>query len=452
MAGIYRGAGADGVFHGATGDLDVRRSLRFILLAGMAAGATVAASALVGHAQAPAQAAPRGAVRLAASSAPAAPRQKPVSRTSSSKQQLVAPAKTLSRPEFTAADQLAARLPGWPAEIRFWGDSVPDFQRALPLQPGPWLILSSGGADGAYGAGFLNGWASTGTRPEFSVVTGVSTGALMATYVFAGGSYDEALHQVYTTVTAADVFEVAQTPESLIDNWPLGKTIDQHVTPELLSAIAAEHRRGRRLFIVTSNLDAGRPTVWNMGAIAEQGGEAALKLYRQVLLAATSVEGFFPPVYITVEANGRQFQEMHADGGANGPLFFGPEAYLVPETSLRFAATGLYSVFNGRLLNEFSLSSRTLAGISGRTMGVALKLGGRLQLALAGVAARNAGIPFELTYVDEGFTDATNAIFDPKYMSALYAYGLARGRSDDRFHKGPPTPGVAASTPSTMAK
>src|SRR3974390_2024839 len=205
----------------------------------------------------------------------------------------------------------------------------------------------------------------TGTRPQFSVITGVSTGALMATYVFAGGKYDEELHQVYTTVTAADVFEVAQTPESLIDNWPLGKTIEQHVTPDLLAAVAAEHQKGRRLFVLTTNLDAGRPTVWNMGAIAVKGGDAALKLYRQVLLAATSVEGFFPPVYVRVEANGRQFQEMHADGGANGPLFFGPEAFLVPGTPLRLPATGLYAIFNGTLLNEFDLASRTLAGISG---------------------------------------------------------------------------------------
>ncbi|HEY2135827.1 MAG TPA: patatin-like phospholipase family protein, partial [Xanthobacteraceae bacterium] len=313
-------------------------------------------------------------------------------------------------------------------------------------EPGPWLILSSGGEDGAYGAGFLNGWAASGTRPQFSVITGVSTGALIASYVFAGGKYDEELHQVYTTITAADVFEVARTPESLIDDWPLGKTIDQHVTPDLLAAIAAQHQKGRRLFILTTNLDAGRPTVWNMGAIAAQGGDAALKLFRQVLLAATSVEGFFPPVYITAEANGRQFQEMHADGGANGPLFFGPEAYLVPGTPLRLPTTGLYAIFNGKLINEFDLSSQTLAGISGRTMGIALKLGGRLQLRLAGVAAHGAGIPFTVTYVDREFAHARGAIFDPKYMSALYDYGLAQGRRNYGLHDGPPTPGLASSS------
>jgi hypothetical protein len=137
---------------------------------------------------------------------------------------------------------------------------------------------------------------------------------------------------------------------------------------------------------------------------------------------------------------------MHADGGANGPLFFGPEAYLVPGTPLRLPTTGLYAIFNGKLINEFDLSSQTLAGISGRTMGIALKLGGRLQLRLAGVAAHGAGIPFTVTYVDREFAHARGAIFDPKYMSALYDYGLAQGRRNYGLHDGPPTPGLASSS------
>ena len=156
------------------------------------------------------------------------------------------------------------------------------------------------------------------------MITGVSTGALMATYVFAGEKFSEDLHKGYTTVSATDIFEVAATPESLADAWPLEKLIEKRVTPEIVAAVAAEHAKGRRLFVVTTNMDAGRPMVWNMGAIAAHGGEAALKLYRQVLLASASIEGVFQPVYITAEANGHQFQEMHADGGVNGPLFFGP--------------------------------------------------------------------------------------------------------------------------------
>jgi hypothetical protein len=389
--------------------------------------------------------------RTTATTAGAAPKQKPASRKSTTKQPAAQPADKLSRTEFTQADEAVARLPGMPADVRFWGDSVADFQRALPAAAGPWLILSTGGEEGAYGAGFLIGWAATGTRPQFSVVTGVSTGALMATYTFAGGRYDEELHQVYTTISATDIFEVASTPESLSDNWPLGKTIEKRVTAEMLAAVAAEHQKGRRLFVLTTNLDAGRPTVWNMGAIAAQGGDAALKLFRQVLLAAASIEGMFPPVYVTVEANGRQFQEMHGDGGATGPLYFGPEAYLSPASPVRFPATGLYAIFNGKLTNEFYLPSRTTAGILGRSIGIALKAGGRLQIALAGVAAQKAGIPLEVTYVDDGFAQVGRGLFDPKYMNALYDYGLAQGRGETRFHKGPPASTPASPTASTGA-
>jgi hypothetical protein len=354
------------------------------------------------------------------------------------------------RPQFTAADEAVAQIPGMP-DARFFADALPDFQHALPAQAGPWLILSTGGEEGAYGAGFLNGWLQAGNRPQFAVITGVSTGALMATYTFAGPQFAEQLHQVYTTISATDIFEVATTPESLVDTWPLAKMIDKRVTPEMLAAIAAEYKNGRRLFVVTTDLDAGRTVVWNMGAIAAHGDDAALKLFRQVLLAAASIEGMFPPVLITVEANGRQFQEMHGDGGALGPLFFGPEPYLMPGSPLKLPATDLYVIFNGKLSTEFYVTSPTTAGILGRTIGLALKAGGRLQLALAGLAAQKAGIGFHVTYVADSFDQVGRGLFDPKYMNALYDFGFAKGQRDDRFDKGapmpaPPSPAVSAGT------
>ena len=155
-----------------------------------------------------------------------------------------------------------------------------DFINALPAQPGPWLVLSSGGGDGAFGAGLLVGLSAAGNRPEYSVVTGVSTGALMAPFVFAGKRYDEALRSNYTKVSAADVFEAGRSSESFVDSWPLKDTIAKQVTPALLEDVAAEHRRGRRLFIATFDLDAERPVIWNMGAIAAHGGPDALALFR----------------------------------------------------------------------------------------------------------------------------------------------------------------------------
>ncbi|HLN40049.1 MAG TPA: patatin-like phospholipase family protein, partial [Xanthobacteraceae bacterium] len=226
---------------------------------------------------------------------------------------------------FTAADEVAAAIPGMP-DARFWADSVADFTAALPPQPGPWLALSSGGADGAFGAGLLKGLSESGHRPDYAVVTGVSTGALMAPFIFAGPRYDDALRAAYTKITAADVFEVGSTGESFVDSWPLKDLIAKQITPALLADVAAAHNSGRRLFVITTDLDAERSVVWNMGAIAahaadKNGGDAALALFRRVLLASSAIPGGFPPVLIDVEANGKKFQEMHVDGGVGGQFF-----------------------------------------------------------------------------------------------------------------------------------
>ncbi len=159
----------------------------------------------------------------------------------------------------------------------------------------------------------------------------LSIGALIAPYAFLGPRYDEELRKNFTEITAADVFEDKATPESLLDTWPLKRLIEKRVTAEMLAAIAAEHSKGRRLLVATTNLDAGRRVIWNMGAIAARGDEKALKLFRDILLASSSIPGFFPPVAIEVEANGKKFQEMHLDGTITAPFFVAPESMLGAE-------------------------------------------------------------------------------------------------------------------------
>ena len=264
------------------------------------------------------------------------------------------------RDDFNAADQQAAIVPGI-ADARFWADSAQEYARALPATPGPWLILSTGGADGAFGAGLLNGMSQSGKRPEFSVVTGVSTGALMAPYAFIGSQSDDRLRDAYTTISAIDIFEIGGKGESLLDTWPLRDTIAKRTTAELLAAIAKEHARGRRLFVLTMNLDAGRPVAWNMGAIASKGGDAAIKLFREILVAAISIPGAFPPVLIEAEANGKRFREMHADGGLFAQFYLAPDALLASTSTYKLPATALYVVVNMKLTADFQ-PDRTLAG------------------------------------------------------------------------------------------
>jgi hypothetical protein len=341
------------------------------------------------------------------------------------------------RTPFTAADEEIAIVPGIPT-ARFWADSEQDFAKALPPQRGPWIALSAGGSDGAYGAGLLAGWSASGNRPEFALVTGVSSGALMAPYVFLGSRYDDQLRESYSSISAGDVFEVGGTPESLVDTWPLKETIATRVTPKLLEDIAAEHRKGRRLFVLTTNLDSERFVVWNMGEIAAGGDDNALKVFRDVLLASSSVPGMFQPTYLTVEANGRRFQEMHADGGVGAQFFVAPESLLTNASDYRIPATQLYILVNGKLTPDFAVNDRTTVAILGRSVSVAIKAAARTGIDRTYVAAKRSGVVFNLAYVDPGFTQQSKGLFDRDYMQALYKRGFEHGKNGKPFLDQPP--------------
>jgi hypothetical protein len=342
-----------------------------------------------------------------------------------------------TRTPFAAADEEIATVPGIP-DARFWADSEQDFAKVLPSERGPWIALSAGGSDGAYGAGLLAGWTASGNRPEFALVTGVSSGALMAPYVFLGPRYDDQLRESYSSITAGDVFEVGGTPESLVDTWPLKETIAKRVTPKLLEDIAAEHQKGRRLLVLTTNLDSERFVVWNMGEIAAQGDENALKVFRDVLLASSSVPGMFQPTYITVEANGRRFQEMHADGGVGAQFFIAPESLLTNGSDYQLPATQLYILVNGKLTPEFAVNDRTTVAILGRSVSVAIKAAARTGIDRAYVAAKRSGVGFNLAYVDPGFTQQSKGLFDRDYMQALYKRGFEHGKNGKPFFDQPP--------------
>jgi hypothetical protein len=338
----------------------------------------------------------------------------------------------LPRTPFTAADQQVAAIANMP-DARFWADSETDYLRALPPKPGPWLILSTGGEDGAFGAGLLNGWSKAGTRPEFSLVTGVSTGALIAPFAFLGSRFDDQLRDSYTTISGVDIFEIGGKGESFLDTWPLHSLIEKRVTPDLLKAIAAEHERGRRLFILTTNLDAGRPVAWDIGAIATRGDKAALDLVRKIMIAAISIPGAFPPTFIEVEGNGRTFAEMHVDGGLADQFYIAPDSMLASTATSILPATDFYIIANMKLNTDFALTERTTLSILGRTVSTAIKFVTRNAIDRAYATAKRSGIGFHVAYVDPSFSAPARGAFDPDYMKALYEVGFARGAGPNPF-------------------
>jgi predicted acylesterase/phospholipase RssA len=349
---------------------------------------------------------------------------------------------------YTVGEDAAATVPGIP-DARFWLDSTADYTSALPQQPGPWLVLSSGGADGAFGAGLLSGLTAAGKRPDYAVVTGVSTGALMAPFAFAGPNYAESLRREYTNVTAADIFEAGKTGESFVDSWPLRDLIAKEVTSALIADIAAEHRKGRRLFVVTTNLDAERCVVWNLGAIAAHGGDDAIKLFRSVLLASASVPGGFPPVMIDVEANGKHFQEMHVDGGICGQFFVAPSALMAATSDFRLPATQLYIVVNSGLEPEFTVVDRFAPTILTQAVGMAVKVDTRLMLDRAYLVAKRSGVDFNVATIPRGFDVPSKGAFDPDYMGALFQTGYDQGRGATPFSVEPPPYPRPPTLPST---
>jgi hypothetical protein len=277
----------------------------------------------------------------------------------------------------------------------------------------------------------------------------VSTGALMAPFAFAGPRYDAELKDAYTKITAADIFEAGATGESFVDSWPLKDLIAKQITPQLLAAIAGAYKAGRRLFVVTTDLDAERSVLWNMGAIAAHGGDDALKLFRSVLLASGSIPGAFPPVLIDVEANGKRFAEMHVDGGVGGQFFVAPPPLMASNSGYRIPATQLYIVVNSGLEPEFQVVQPSTPTILAQSVGTAVMDGLRTMLDRAYVAAKNSGIGFNAATIPAGFAAPSRGPFDPKYMNALFDTGYQQGKSAAPFaSEPPPYPGAPDTDPS----
>lgn len=234
------------------------------------------------------------------------------------------------------------------------------------------LALSGGGANGAFGAGIVVGWTQTGTRPEFDIVTGISTGALSAPFAFLGPDWDDELQRVYTDGATQGLLSLgglsALVSPSLYSSARLRRLINDNVTAELLREVAREHAKGRRLLVVSTNLDSKESIIWDMGLLASQGDDQALALFRQVLLASASIPGIFPPVMIAGLSDGQVVAEMHVDGAINLPFLGIPEGLMVespPRAGLGRPA--LFVIMNGQIDRDPQVTRGSLPAIVART-------------------------------------------------------------------------------------
>jgi predicted patatin/cPLA2 family phospholipase len=307
-----------------------------------------------------------------------------------------------------------------------------------------YLALSGGGADGAYGAGVLNGWTAAGTRPEFSVVSGVSTGALIAPFAFLGPAYDATLREIYTSgiaetlVDQSNIFGVV-FGSGLFGNARLRELIGRYIDQNMLAAIAAEYARGRDLYIVTTNLDSQRTVIWNMGQMAAIGSPEALALFRDVMAASASIPVAFPPVLIGAEANGHRFEEMHVDGGVTAPILTLPEAFLLRSASFgRGQRMTMYVLINDRIEREFEVVPNGTLEIAARASASIVKTQLRSVLYETFAFSRRSNIGFKLTYIGREVPPSGSLEFRTSYMRALYQYGYDKAKGGAFWERAPP--------------
>src|ERR1700736_6226671 len=207
----------------------------------------------------------------------------------------------------------------------------------------------------------------------------------------------------------------------------------------MLGAIAAEHARGRRLFIVTTNLDTQRTVIWDMGRIAAIGSARALDLFRDVTAASASIPVVFPPMLIDAEANGHRFQEMHVDGGVTAPVLTLPEAFLLRNGALAGGLRmNIYVLINDKVERDFQLVRNNTIDIAARTSASITKTQIRSVLYETYDFARRNNLGFNLTYIDKDTPSPSSFSFETSYMRSLYQYGFDRAKAGNFWGKAPP--------------
>jgi len=309
------------------------------------------------------------------------------------------------------------------------------------------LAISGGGANGAFAAGLLAGWTAAGTRPEFAVVSGVSTGALTAPFAFLGSAWDGRLRELYTGVSTSDVAAGRRLlamigADAFADSSGLRELIRRNVDANLLAAVAEQHQRGRRLYVATTDIDAGEPVIWDMGLIASAAHSDSLALFRDVLLASASIPAVFPPVYIPVATGGKRHEEMHVDGGASTQVFVLPGLLPLKSGAASAGAVRMRRVWvirNSRERVHYEVVKPRILPIARRSIDLLVTTQGIGDLYRIFLATRRAAGEFNLALIPDEFDETPRESFDPVYMRKLYELAFDAAAAGYPWREAPPS-------------
>lgn len=353
-----------------------------------------------------------------------------------------------------------AQIPYIP-DARFWGDTLPtgmqegfteikyeilETDPEAKFKPIDYLAISGGGANGAFGAGLLTGWTEFGNRPDFRIVTGISTGALIAPFAFLGKEYDAALKKLYTTTSTKDILKIRSpfailTADSAAVTTPLRKILDEVIDVKMIEKIVAEHDKGRRLYIGTTNLDAKRPVIWDIGIIAKSGAPNALPLIRDIMVASAAIPGVFEPVYIEVEAEGRRYDEIHVDGGASSQVFLYPASLDMQWAKEQMGLKGkarIYVIRNSQIVPDWQTVKPKIVPILDNTISTLIRTQGIGDLYRIYLGARRDGMDYNMAFIPSDFQQMSKEEFDPEYMCELYHRGYQMAEKGYPWEKAPP--------------
>jgi predicted acylesterase/phospholipase RssA len=347
-------------------------------------------------------------------------------------------------------------------DIRFWGDAAPSdlMDRIESITPEKdeanqsglygtehdYLAISGGGQNGAFAAGLLVGWTALGTRPEFEIVTGISTGALIAPFVFLGPQYDHVLKEVYGSYSTKDLMKKrgylkALTGDAMASSAPLKALLQRYITQDIVEQLAKQHQTGRRLFISTTNLDAKRPVIWNITAIAASRDLQARSLIIDVILASASLPAALPPVLFEVEIDGQIYDELHVDGGVTSQVFVYPSAidWKLVTRQLKVKGTPqIWVIRNSKLNPQFDPVKGSLLSIAGSSVDSLIRTQGIGDLYHVYVNALRDHLDFNLAFIPPEFEFDSTEVFDAQYMRALFDFAYQHMTNGYEWYRRPP--------------
>lgn len=357
-----------------------------------------------------------------------------------------------------------AQVPGISPNVRTWGDRFsPVFQQSAidsiaqtfaaygNAPPTDMLAISGGGSNGAFAAGLLCAWSESGTRPTFRLVTGVSVGAVIAPFAFLGSEYDGKLKDLVATITDDKVNHPKAFPwslgsDSVADAKPLARLLASYYDEQLIAAVAAEHAKGRRLYIGTTELDSGRPVIWDLGAIAASGSPSAVQLFRRVILASAAIPVLWPPVYLEVEAGGKRYDEMHVDGGVTAQMILYGNAISLPQVKQQVPPSEIsrkprpivYVIRNGKFAADREVVAPKVLSIATRSVSTLVTAQAVGDLYRMHAVCLRDGLEFRLASIPDDMVIPNASPFDPGTIKALYARGYELARAGYPWATAPP--------------